>query len=140
MNKLGKKLRRYKTVKLSGVKFTIRKINPLLDFAPDKMPQIFSDFKSQRKPDPDAKISPEQLRRSLQDMGEMIKAGVVEPKVGEDVQLDDILADQRLTYDLYTEILIHSMNIFKGIKGVFFYLRTKHYLYTLWRRSLAHYR
>lgn len=137
INDLIKKLRQYKTVRINGIKFVIKKINPLLDFAPEKMPQIFTDFQSQRPVDPDQKSKPDSLRKNLESMGEMIEAGLVKPEIGKDVELQDILTDTIVAFKLYTEILIHSLNMFRGLKGVFFCTRLRHHIYTTWRRNLV---
>ena len=131
---IKEKLRLYKKVKINGVKFVIKKINPLLDFPADKMPQIFTSFKSNR---PSGELQPAEMRKTLEDVKNMILAGVVSPKIGEEVDISDIMADNSTSVQLYIAILTHSLNIFRGVKGVFFSIKTRWLMYTQWRKHMA---
>ena len=61
----------YKRIKVNGQIFTIRKINPLLDFKSDSMPQIFTSFISRRKVEPHTDPAKAQA-----DMMNVIEAGL----------------------------------------------------------------
>ena len=134
-----------KTIKVFGGKYVIRKINPLLDFSYDKIPQIFSIYQTKR---PAVNTQPHlsQLQKNLEDMKAMVNIGLVEPKlvaIGKGDKLDredgitvnDLFRDMELGTRLYLEILTHSLNRFTGLKGLFFSIRTRHLLLTLWRKN-----
>lgn len=141
------KLHGHKKIKVNGIEFTIRKLNPLLDFEADEMPALFTDFVSRRKGDPDkaAETPYETAKKSLKDIQLVLKAGIVEPKIVETksesnpeaIRLDDICANMDTAFNLYVEILTHSLNRFKGVRGLFFSARTRLSLYTAFRKNLA---
>ena len=135
-----------KTIWVNSFKFKIRKINPLLDFPSDKMPQIFTDFTSRRQRKEEPGI--DQARRQQRDMYTMIEAGLVDPKLvpiglGEKrgkedgLTVEDVFRDADVGAKLYFEILAHSLCRFRGMKGVFFSTLLKRRLYTAWQKSLA---
>lgn len=135
--KMRDDLRGIKVVKINGHKFTIRKLNPFLDFEADKIPQIFTDFYA-RKPKPAQEPSPKLIRQSLQDMQSVVRAGLVEPKLSPELlTLDDIFRFGDTGPLLYMEILAHSLNQFRGLKGVFFSKGIRRWLFTQWRNSTA---
>lgn len=119
-----------KSVSVNGSRFVIRKVNPLLDFAEHNMPQIFTEYLSRRKP---AEKAPNErsLQRTMADLKAMLSAGLVEPALvpvglGETkgnepgITVEDLLRDEDTAMKLYWEIVIHSLNRFKGLRGVFF--------------------
>jgi len=128
------KLQGWKRVKVNGSRYVIRKLNPLLDFPADRMPQIFSSFISRRPFDPE-KLTPEARARLQEDLQTVLEAGVIKPSlvsVGKGDKRgkeDGITADDLMRDDtgvkLYIEIITHSLNMFKGLKGVFFSLKTR---------------
>ena len=141
------KLQRHKTVKVFGDRYVIRKINPLLDFSYDTMPQIFSSFISKR-PVTETVPHPSQIQKAMKEMKLIVQVGLVNPKLvpvgkGEKyrqedgITIDDLFVDTELGTRLYLEILAHSLNQFKGLKGLFFSLRTRHSLFTEWRKNMA---
>lgn len=141
--KPGKKdLQSLKKVKISGFKFTIKKLNPFLDFNRDEMPQIFTTFISKRKVDVPVQPNEAQIRKYQEDMRMIIEAGVVYPKlvpVGKDedkgkekgITINDIFASIEFASKLYLEIIIHSLNQFKGLKGLFFSQKIRRLFYTI---------
>jgi len=121
-----------KEVKVCHSKFKIRRINPLLDFELDHMPQIFTGFQSQRKTDK----TPFNSKNVVEQMMRVVEAGVVEPalvpvgaggKRGKEdgITVEDIFRDDECGYKLYTEIMLHSLNRFTGLKKVFFSVKIK---------------
>lgn len=149
MNKveLKNKLQDLKKVKVSGMRFTIRKISPLLDFPLDKMPQIFTDFMSRRKVDKNAVLSPAELLKSQQDIYSIIQAGVVDPKlepigIGEKrgkengITVEDLFRDPDIGYGLYNEIMTHSLLRFRGLKSVFFSIKIKYLAFMESRKNM----
>jgi hypothetical protein len=149
--KLKELLQGHKKIKIQGMKFVIKKINPLLDFQSDSMPQIFSDFVSKRKTEEKPIPSIEELNKLKDDMYTVIEAGLVYPPVvpigkgeqrgkEEGVTVEDIFRDLEIGYKLYFEIINHCLNKFKGLRGVFFYLRLKLTLYQLLRTSMEKHR
>src|SRR4030067_985141 len=91
-------LLKLKKIKVNGMLFTIKAINPLLDFSADKIPQIFTDFISIRKSDPHI-ISPEYIKKMQQDMHATIYAGVVEPKLSQNGSKDGNITPEDLFRD-----------------------------------------
>ena len=136
-----------KTVTICGQVFVIRKVNPLIDFPANKIPQIFSTAIIPRRTD--EKALPEAMvRKYIDDMFATIEAGVVEPHIipigkgsargyEEGITVEDIFRDQEVGYRLYVEILTHSLWKFRGIKGVFFSVVKKHLLYSVYRKNLG---
>lgn len=125
-------LQGHKTVKIHGHRFVIRKLNPLIDFNFQNMPQIFSSFVSRRKTEPE----PADPSRMLEQMMAVVNAGIVEPelvpvgkgdKKGKEagITVEDLFRDAEIGSKLYTEIMLHSMNRFRGLKGVFFSLKNR---------------
>ena len=131
-----KRLQQHKTVKIDGMKFVIKKINPLLDFPADRMPQIFTSFVSKRKVNPEQQLNEHSLRRSQEDVKLTIAAALIEPKLGDEITVEDIMTDATLTLKLYTEILVHSMNMFKGWKGLFFSAKIRRSLYSGYQENI----
>ena len=140
--------RELKKIKIDGVRLTIRKLNPLLDFERDRMPQIFTSFISRRPIKEEPIINEAQVRKQQEDMQAVVKAGLVEPELvpvdknerkgkEEGVTIDDIFANINFATKLYIEILTHSLNQFKGLKGLFFYHKTKRLFYTSIAKHMA---
>lgn len=146
--KIKEQLQGYKTIKINGIKFVIRKLNPLLDFRMDKMPQIFTDFLGKANIKNDDKVKhPASIERLKDDMYAVINAGVIEPEIvpvginekkgkEEGITVEDIFRDIEIGFKLYTEIIAHSLNRFKGLRGLFFYLRIKRILYIFLRSNI----
>lgn len=143
-------LQNVKNIELGGFKFTIRKINPLLDFTADTMPQIFTAYLTRRKFENATTTTVEQLQRANEDMKSIIMAGLVTPKlvpVGkgdargreDGITVEDLFRDEDMAVKLYVEIFTHSLNRFKGLKGLFFSIKIKHTLFTEWRKNMAVY-
>lgn len=141
---IKKKLNKYKTVRIEGFKFVIRKLNPLLDFEIDQMPQIFSDYIMTRQP---AKTEVG-LQRAYNDMKMIVEKGIVEPEIvpvgkgdkrgtEEGVTIEDVFRDEAIGIKLYIEIIAHSLNQFRGLRGLFFYQKIRRLLYTEWQKNMA---
>ena len=124
-----------KNIKVGGIKFTIKKINPLLDFPADKMPQIFTDFKSRRKTN-DNDVNEKELKAIDERIKPILEAGIYKPTLAKQesgdkkwhekgLTLEDLFIDRDIAYDLLKEIMFHALNRFKGIGGVFFLIRIK---------------
>jgi len=134
----------HKTFRINGVPFTIRKINPFLDFSGTTMPQIFTDFMSRRSPQG---IDPISTQKMMDGMRLIIQAGIVKPPlvpIGKDSEkgnelgltLDDILRDMSVAMRLYSEIMDHSLARFSGVKGLFFSIGRKLSEFMPWRRRM----
>ena len=133
-------LQGYKSVVINGHRFVIRKINPIVDFKDDEMPQIFSAYMSRRKKaEVDKQDNQASNVRALNDIRSMVKAGLVEPALvpeltgdqagkEEGITIRDIVRDEDTAAKLYVEILLHSLNRFRGIKGIFFSARNRRVL------------
>lgn len=145
--RLKARLQDLKTVKLAGVRFVIKKLNPLLDFPADQIPQIFTNFLSSRTKG-SADLSSQDLARFEHDMIRIVEAALVEPvlvPVGKDAEkgrengitIDDIFRDPQLGAELYNEVLLHSLNRFRGMNGLFFSIRMRYSQFMLHRKSLA---
>lgn len=148
-NKADKaKLQGHKAVVIFGHRFVIRKVNPLIDFREDNMPQIFAHSLPRRKQpaEPAPGSAEKALKRVADDMRAMILAGLVEPELvaagngdkrGQEdgITVEDILRQEDTATRLYWEIIAHSLNKFRGLKGVFFSLRLRYALLTAWPRD-----
>jgi len=123
------RLRGIKKLTVNGMRFKIRKVNPLLDFHSDNIPTIFTDLHYKRLPDI-KKTSMEDFKRTQKDMYATIFAGVVEPElvpVGAKggITPEDLFREPSLGIKLYYEILEHSLNKFRGLTKVFFSIGLK---------------
>ena len=115
-------LQGHKTIQIGGFVFKIRKINPLADFPSNRIPQIFSSFISKRKVDPAKKVFTEAETRKIQDdVYGVVKAGLVEPKIDppKGMAVEDLFRYEEIGTKLYLEIIAHSLNRFRGLKGFF---------------------
>lgn len=126
-----------KNVKINGIKFTIKKLNPLLDFPADRMPQVFTYYLKRRKVTEPQDLSIEAMRKGLDEMKLVVSAGVVSPKFSPELlTIDDIFRWSDTGSKLYLEIIAHSLNQFRGLKGVFFSIRIRRLLYTSWAKTM----
>jgi len=131
----------YKKVKINGWKFIIKKINPLADFTSENMPQIFTSFVSKRKLT-EPVLNEATLKKMEEDMKVVIEAGLVEPKLSprnksnEGITVDDLFRDYETATELYKEIFIHSLNRFRGLKGLFFCLRLRYIAFTQSQKNI----
>lgn len=132
-------LKGYKRVRIRGMRFVIRKLNPMLDFEADKMPTIFTAAHPRRgankTPPP---MTPEAAERAEEDMYAIIAAGVVEPVLSKDgLTPKDLFRDIGIGTALYIEIVAHSLNVFRGLKGLFFFHRIKLSMWIRWLNGMA---
>lgn len=134
-------LQDHKVLKIKGYRFVIKKINPILDFESKDIPQIFVQYKSNR-PEPD-KTSEAQLTRMQRDMEVVVTAGLIEPSLSKDsgtgLVVQDLFYDPELGSKLYFEIMLHSMNRFRGISKLFFSIKTRLKYSIECRKSLRNY-
>ena len=132
-------LRAYKTVKINGMKFKIRKLNPLLDFPENSIPQIFTSTPARAVKE--APITEKDAKRSIESLYDVIRAGVVDPVIvaeGKDgIKASDLFRDPTMGPKLYIEIVSHSLNTFKGLKGLFFFHRIKLSLWMSWLKDMG---
>lgn len=136
-----------KEVKIEKFKFLIKKINPILDFPPDKIPELFTDFISHRKTGQEKAFTEQQLKKVYESMYAVIEAGLYSPilvKPEKDnsfhekgLTIKDLFIDEEIGYKLYIEIMAHSLNRFKGIVGSFFLRKLKRLLYIQWPLNTA---
>jgi hypothetical protein len=139
----AEELRGEKRIVVNRMKFIIRRINPLLDFPDGKMPMVFTSFISRRPEDPNQQLSPDQINKLRDDIGMVIRAGVVDPplvppeKANEGITVDDIFRDMETARKLYFEIMVHALNRFTGFRGVFFSMRIRHLLFTAFRDCMG---
>lgn len=141
-----------KTIRIGAFKYKIRKVNPLLDFTSENMPQIYTAYLSKRPVvSTEANLTIQQLQRFQEEMKSVVVAGLVEPALvptgkGElrgkedGITVDDIFRDEETAISLYLEILSHSLNRFKGLRGLFFSIKIKHALLIEWQKSTASFR
>ena len=145
--KLKSKFLDLKTVKLSGIKFVIKRINPLLDLPSNKIPTCFTDFISARKTTEVPKLSQKELEALYDLMSYVIKAGVYSPKLlpvdkenpykEKGLTIKDIFLDEMLAYQLYIEIMAHACFRFSTVGKIFFSKGIKRWLSTIWPRSIV---
>lgn len=126
------------TVKVNGHKFKIKKLNPLLDFAAEDIPQIFTHFSKRKDSLDPSRMTQDMIKKAITDMKRVVSAGVVDPKLCPEVlTIDDIFRWGDTGSKLYMEILAHSLNHFRGLKGVFFSIKIRRLLYTALRKNMA---
>lgn len=131
-------LRGEKRISVNGMRFTIRRVNPIIDFPADRIPQIFTDFVS-RRPKQEPSSIPD-IKKAQEDMYAIIRAGVVSPELSTDaksgITVDDLFRDPTLGPKLYIEILAHSLNTFRGIRGFFLFHKIKLSFWMEWLRGM----
>jgi len=139
-------LQGHKKIKICGMKFIIKRINPLLDFESANIPQIFTTFISRRK----TEALPDE-RKLLNQMIPIIEAGVVSPelieigigeKAGKEdgITAKDLFSNPEMGSKLFQEIMFHSLNRFSGIKGVFFSIKIRLSFYIDYLKNMENYR
>lgn len=122
-------LQAHRVVKVGGYTFTIRRVSPLLDFEPERMPQIFSAAVTRRKVREDKPQDVSETRRIIEDMVAIIEAGVVAPrlvKVGsgakrgaeDGITAEDIVRWEDIGAQLYQEIIAWSLGKYRGWRGL----------------------
>ena len=140
-------LQGHKTIKIGGSRYVIRKVNPFLDLPSDKFPQIFTSFVSHRKQKSDPQFTPEQAKGINEGIKAIVFAGLVDPplvpvgtgdKHGREdgITVEDMFRDPTVGIKLYCAIVEHSFNIFRGLKGVFFSIRTRRLLSTALQKNM----
>lgn len=133
-----------KEVRVNGGKYTIKRINPLLDFDSSSMPQIFTTYQSRRKKTEEP--APADAAKVLADMINVVRVGIVKPELvpvgnGElrgkedGITVEDLFRDATLGANLYWEIVVHSLNHFKGVRGAYFLARTRRMLSISWLQN-----
>lgn len=134
------KFLRLKTLKINGMVFTIKAVNPLIDFAADKIPQIFTDWVSARKVETKTPGAPE-IKKLQEDMYPVIQAGLEKPKLhrkSEDgLTVEDLFRDPAIGVKLYYSILEHSLNRFRGLNRLFFSIGIKFSLLMLFASGMV---
>lgn len=129
-------LQGHKTVIIGGMKFTIRRLSPLIDFATDRMPMVFSD--TTRLPKQDLS-NPAIAKRILDDMHAVVQAGVVDPPLATsgkpDLNVADIFRDPEIGNKLYIAIMEHSLIRLNGLRLPFFFLVRLLLRFIIWLKS-----
>lgn len=138
-----------KVVKVNHSRYTIKRLNPLLDFDESNMPQVFTAYQSRRRKLPEAEQGDAaKATRAMREMYDVVKAGVVEPKLvpvgaGEmrgmedGITVEDLFRDGTTGPQLYWEVLSHSLNRYKGVMGTVFFLLARLRQYMPSRPSTA---
>lgn len=134
-------IRGHKRVRVNGMRFTIRRLNPLVDFTDGNMPQIFTAYYS-RRPTVDAPQTIETMKKAQADMYAVIRAGLVEPLIvaeeaKDGLKASDLFRDPTMGPKLFIEIIAHSLQTFRGLKGLFFFHRIKLSLWTQWLKDMG---
>lgn len=140
--KIKERLLDLKTVKIGGIKFVIKKINPLIDMPSDQVPQIFSDYNSSRV---GASVTEKDIQRIDESIKPILKAGIYKPDLippdpdnkfkEKGLTINDLFIDKQIAYKLFEEILNHSLDYFKGISGVFFSIKIKLWQFIQWLKN-----
>lgn len=124
----------HKAVVINGMRFTIRRIVPLLDFPADKLPQIFTQARPRNGRLDPKPPGPEQAAKAMQEMASVLRVGVVDPVLvrqgdgeakGKEPTLtaEDLFRHFDTAPRLYAEIMAHSMSTFKGRNSFFLTIR-----------------
>lgn len=117
--KLETVLNKKKTVKISGVKFIIKKINPLDHLEGSKvMLQSYDVYKiGMNKGNQEYKQSEKKIKEHL---ANVIVSGVLEPKIvhkGEGILVEDLFSDWNLVNELYEQIITFTYGKKKLLKS-----------------------
>lgn len=126
--------------------FVIRRLNPLIDLEADKIPQIFTDHLTSRRPESSSDLPEAAAKKLQEDIKSIVYAGVVKPDLlpigkaeerghEKGITADDLFRDQEIGMRLYIAIIDHSMLMHRGMKGLFFSLIRKLWLFTFWRKN-----
>lgn len=129
-------------MKIGTGAYTIRRLNPLLDFPVDRMPTVFTSYVSPRKVDPMKAAAALDHKRALDDMMSIVRAGVVEPVIVESgkgdkkgkeegITVEDLFRDAQHGTELYLAIMDHTLNRFTGLRRLFFSARIRRLHYTV---------
>jgi len=139
----SERLKDHKTVKISGMRFIIKPINPLFDFPDDNIPSIFTD----KREIPGTVVPPpeesadDRIKKLMDGMGVIVAAGLIEPKVrnadgGEGgVTIEELFSQPLIGIRLFLEIMKHSTKALRYDQKVFFWIAGKLLLSTFWLRG-----
>lgn len=109
--KLNDLLRETKKVKIRGVIFVIKKINPMDHLTgAEVMMQTYADYIEKRQHDKAVQPNYEKMKKHLTDV---LLAGVVKPELdrkpgGESIHVEEVFRDWDLAMDLYNEIMTYT--------------------------------
>lgn len=111
---LEERLNPPKTVKVCGMKFKIRKINPL-DYinGSNAIQQSYATYEASRQKNAEIKITDADIKKMKSHYSDVILAGVIHPKLsrkdgGEGLFIDKLFTDWGLVEGLYEEIMTHT--------------------------------
>ena len=129
----------HKRISLGGAVYTIRKINPLLDFPSDKTPSVFTAQSPSRRG-----TGPVDPKRAIEDMMSIVRAGLVDPPLAgpkdknpDLITIEDIFRVPEHGADLYLAIMDHTLNRFRGLRRLFFFHKSKRAFWTAYRNAMA---
>ncbi|RJP50522.1 MAG: hypothetical protein C4586_05925 [Anaerolineaceae bacterium] len=106
-----------KTVRIQGVRFVIRKIDPLAHMMGSKVMQAnFEEYKNKKAMTAPAPMDAERLKATREHFRDMFLAAVVHPKIcrnkedaNDDViPVDNLLTDWALANEIYAEIVLFT--------------------------------
>lgn len=120
----------------------------MLDFPSDKLPALFTDNPWANDPKKQIPPSPDSVKKIQQMMYMYIEAGVVEPKLlpvgkGDDrgkedgITVEDLFRNPNLGSKLFNEIVFHSIGREGGLGNLFFSIRKKLGLLTLFQSGMV---
>lgn len=143
-----RKLLGLKRIKVNGMRFIIRRVNPIMDFPAARVPQLFTDSPSIKMAEQSKSLTPLQIDNIRQTVLAYIQAGVVEPRLvpvgkGENrgkepgITAEDLFRDPSMGVKLYYKILANSLNVFSDTEGLFFSIRRRLLLFISLRVSMA---
>jgi hypothetical protein len=128
----------YKKISLGGAVYTIRKINPMLDFPADRCPSVFTAQSPSRRG-----TGPIDPKRAIEDMMNIVRAGLVDPPLADPkaknsdlITVEDIFRVPEHGADLYLAIMDHTLNRFRGLRRLFFTHRSRQAFYTAYRKAM----
>ncbi len=125
------KLRGHKKIKINGLQFVIKRINPLVDFPDDRMPSIFTDKVKADQPENTPPLTNQKRMEELkEDVGMILSAGLVDPSVKNDqgigdITIDELFLDPTACIKLYIEIMRNSIQALDWKQRVFFWIAAK---------------
>jgi hypothetical protein len=106
-----------KTIRVQGVRFVIKKVDPLAHLTGSKVMQAnFEEYKNKKEITAVQPIDPDRLKATREHFRDMFLAAVVHPKIcrkkedasGDVIPVDNLLTDWALANEIYAEIVLFT--------------------------------
>lgn len=106
-----------KTVRIQGVRFVLKKVDPLEHLKGSKVMQAnFEEYKNKKAVTGPQSMDPDRLKDTREHFRDMFLAAVVHPKIcrnkedatGDVIPVDNLLTDWALANEIYSEIILFT--------------------------------